>query len=176
MGSCYSAQEDTTLFPGPLVSQLTTNLSLMRQTWFMRFEACKDPACEQYLSTWWPEMGRCLLADFDDWSFTSMTCHYYGRCSRTSQAWDCQDVSRLIANMLADEPSLVFGAEQHLHGACFCQSVNHTSDPTCQETVTGIIGDILPAMSRFIQNQTHMLCGDDSTGQGTCAKCQEVAG
>ena len=176
MGSHCSAPEDSRLFSGPLVSQLTTNLSLMKQSWFMRFEACKDPSCELYLSTWWPDMGKCLLGDFNDWAFASMTCQYFGGCGRTSQAWTCQDVSKLIGNMLAESPSVVFGAEQHLHGPCFCQSANHTSDPACQETVTGIIGDVLPAMSRWIQNQTNLLCGDDSASQGTCARCQEEAG
>ena len=84
--------------------------------------------------------------------------------------------SNLISDMLAESPSVLFRAEQFLHGPCFCQSASHTGDPTCEENVSAILPDTLLAMSRLVQNQT-LLCGDDSSGQGgTCEQCQEEAG
>ena len=140
----------------------------------MRFEACNDPDCEQFITNWWPDIAPCIFSGSFD--FTSLTCDYYGGCSRSSQDWSCQDASNLISDMLAQSPSVLFRAEQFLHGPCFCQSASHTGDPTCEENVSAILPDTLLAMSRLVQNQT-LLCGDDSAGQGgTCEQCQEEAG
>ena len=118
-------------------------------------------------------MAKCL---YNQWTFENMTCDYFGGCSRTSRKWVCQDASNLIANMLYESPSIIFGAEQHLHGDCFCQSDAHSEDQDCQESISNVVDALLPAMSRWVSNQTQVMCGDTSNGPGTCEPCLEVAG
>ena len=133
--------------------------SMAEQTEYLMFHACEDSPtsamCQKYLSTNWPDMANCL---YNQWMFADLACLYFGGCQQTSHYWGCPDVSGLIARVLADPLSVIPGAEQHLHGPCYCQADAHSGDKNCEDMVTDIMPAVMPAMASWVVNQTERMC------------------
>ena len=155
---------------GSLLTRISTTFSLTEQSYHLMVHACpghSDPAlCQAYLKTSWPAMARCLYHDLD---LGAMACQHYGGCLHSSQAWTCRDVGSLMGQALADSPYTTYGAEQLLHGPCYCQQ---SSD--CQHTVSELLPTVLPEAASWVSVHTVTVCGGG--GEDTCAQCRGEAG
>ena len=127
--------------------------------------------CQVYLKTFWPEMAKCL---YDGWIFSNMTCYQFGGCLHSSQTWDCSGMGALMGQVLADAPYITYGAEQHLHGSCYCQSAAHDQDKDCQGTVSDLLPTVLPVFSSWVSEST--ICGNGVDGDDTCEPCRQETG